>query len=183
MGDLSSQACQQQLVAQVAAERRVDARDKHAPPISLRPLVARQKLMAVLRAAGHRRLILIYAPSGFGKTTLAEQWRAELTNSGVAVGWLTVDDDDNTVVWFLVHLLETIRRVHPAVAASLGQVLEERGEEAVRDVLTSLIDEIDRDGTPVTLVIDDWQRVSDSQTADALRFLIGPWFGLTFRSS
>ena len=172
MGDLSSQARQQQLVAQVAAERRVDARDKYAPPISLRPLVARQKLMAVLRAAGRRRLILIYAPSGFGKTTLAEQWRAELTNSGVAVGWLTVDDDDNTVVWFLVHLLEAIRRVHPAVAASPGQVLEERGEEAVRDVLTSLIDEIDRDGTPVTLVIDDWQRVSHSQTADALGFLL-----------
>ena len=46
--------------------------------------------------------------SGFGKTTLAEQWRAELTNSGVAVGWLTVDDDDNDVVWFLVHVLEAI---------------------------------------------------------------------------
>jgi ATP/maltotriose-dependent transcriptional regulator MalT len=145
---------------------------KYCPPIALRSLVTRQKLMAVLRAAGRRRLILIYAPPGFGKTTLVEQWRAELTSSGVAVAWLTVDDDDNNVVWFLVHVLEAIRRVHPAVAASLGQLLEERGEEAVRDALTSLIDEIDEDGTPVTLVIDDWQRVSHSQTADALRFLI-----------
>jgi serine/threonine-protein kinase PknK len=128
--------------------------------------------MAVLRAVGRRRLIVIHAPTGFGKTTLAEQWRAELTGSGVAVAWLTVDDDANNVVWFLAHVLEAIRRVHPAVGALLGQVLEERGEEAVRYVLTSLIDEVDEFGTPVTLVIDDWQRVSHTQTTDALRFLI-----------
>lgn len=143
--------------------------DLHSP---VRSLVTRDTLMAVLRAAGRRRLILIHAPSGFGKTTLAEQWRAELAGSGVAVAWLTVDDDDNNVVWFLSHVLKAIRRAHPAIGPSLGRTLDERGEEAVRHVLTSLIDEIDRNGCPVTLVIDDWQRVSDGQTADALRFLI-----------
>ncbi|MGB9309058.1 MAG: AAA family ATPase [Mycobacterium sp.] len=186
MGDLYSQAIQQELVAQVAAELRVDGVEeigrgafapaapatKCCPPVAVRSLVTRQKLMGVLRAAGRRRLILIHAPSGFGKTTLVEQWRAELTSSGVSVAWLTVDDDDNNVVWFLAHVLEAIRRVHPAVAASLGQALEERGEEAVRYVLTSLIDAVEENGTPVTLVIDDWQRVSHSQTIDALRFLI-----------
>lgn len=162
MGDLSSQAPPAPAT-------------KFRPPVAARSLVTRHKLMAVLRAAGRRRLILIYAPSGFGKTTLVEQWRAELGNSGVAVAWLTVDDDDNNVVWFLAHVLEAIRRVHPAIAASatsLGQVLEDRGEQAVRYVLTSLIDEIDRNGTPVTLVIDDWQRVSHSATTEALRYLI-----------
>lgn len=148
---------------------------KFRPPVALRSLVTRHKLLAVLRAAGRRRLILIYAPSGFGKTTLVEQWRAELSTSGVAVAWLTVDDDDNNVVWFLGHVLEAIRRVHPAMeasAAALGQVLEERGEGAVRYVSTSLIDEIDQIGTPLTLVIDDWQRVSHSRTTEVLRFLI-----------
>ncbi|MGH3557626.1 MAG: TIR domain-containing protein [Mycobacterium sp.] len=145
---------------------------KYRPPGVLQSLVTRDRLMAILRAAGRRRLILIYAPSGYGKTTLTEQWRAELTSSGVAVGWLTVDDDDNNVVWFLAHVLEAIRRVRRAVAASLGQVLKQRGDEAVRYVLTSLIDEIDENGDPITLVIDDWQRVSDSPTIAALRFLI-----------
>jgi len=145
---------------------------KYRPPTTAQSLVTRERLMAVLRAAGRRRLILIYAPSGYGKTTLVAQWRAELASSGVAVGWLTIDDDDNNVVWFLAHVLEAIRRVRPAVAASLGQVLEQRGDQAARYVLTSLIDEIDENADPITLVIDDWQRVSDSQTTDALRFLI-----------
>ncbi len=145
---------------------------KYRPPAAIQSLVTRDRLMAILRAAGRRRLILIYAPSGYGKTTLVAQWRRELTSSGVAVAWLTVDDDDNNVVWFLAHLLEAIRRVHPGLAAPLGQILEQRGDEAARFVLTSLIDEIDEDGEPFTLVIDDWQRVSDTQTIDALRFLI-----------
>jgi len=145
---------------------------KYRPPAAIQSLLTRDRLMAILRAAGRRRLILIYAPSGYGKTTLAAQWRAELTSSGVAVAWLTVDDDDNNVVWFLAHVLEAIQRVRPALAASLGQVLEQLGQEATRYVLTSLVDEIDADADPITLVIDDWQRVSDSQTTAALRFLI-----------
>jgi len=145
---------------------------KYRPPAEGQSLLIRDRLMAILRAAGRRRLILIYAPSGYGKTTLVAQWRAELTSSGVAVAWLTVDDDDNNVVWFLAHVLEAIQRVRPDVGASLGQVLEQHGEEGARYVLSSLIDEIDSNADPITLVVDDWQRVSDSQTTDALRFLI-----------
>ena len=96
----------------------------------------------LFRAGGRRRVVLIHAPSGFGKSTLAAQWREELVRDGVAVAWLTIDDDDNNVVWFLAHLLESLRRVRPALAASLGQVLEEHGDDAGRYVLTTLIDEI-----------------------------------------
>ncbi|BBY00194.1 serine/threonine-protein kinase [Mycobacterium seoulense] len=145
---------------------------KYRPPASVQSLVPRDRLTALLRAAGRRRLILLYAPSGYGKTTLVAQWRAELTDYGVTVAWLTVDDDDNNVVWFLAHLLAAIRRVRPTLAEPLEQLLEQRGDEATRYVLTSLIDAIDETGEPVTLVIDDWQRVSDAHSIDALRYLI-----------
>ncbi len=131
---------------------------KYRPPVGVQSLVTRDRLMAILRAAARRKLILIYAPSGYGKTTLVAQWRNELTSSGVAVAWLTVDDDDNNVVWFLAHLIEAIRRVRPAVAAPLGDVLEQRGDAASRYVLASLIDKFEEDAEPITLVIDDWQR-------------------------
>ena len=116
--------------------------------------------------------MLIHAPSGYGKSTLAAQWRDELTRDGVAVGWLTVDDDDNNVVWFIVHVLESLRRVRPELAASLCQVLEEHGDDAARYVLTSLIDEIHEKDDRIALVIDDWQRVTDAGTTAALGFLL-----------
>jgi ATP/maltotriose-dependent transcriptional regulator MalT len=145
---------------------------KYRPPVAARALLARDRLIEVLRAGGRRRLVLIHAPSGFGKSTLAAQWREELVHDGVAVGWLTIDDDDNNVVWFLVHLLESIRRVRPELAASLCEVLEERGDDAERYVLTSLIDEIHEKDDRIALVIDDWQRVSDTGTTAALGFLL-----------
>jgi serine/threonine-protein kinase PknK len=39
---------------------------------------------------------------------------------GVAVAWLTIDDDDNNVVWFLAHLLESLRRVRPSSGRVVG---------------------------------------------------------------
>ena len=93
-------------------------------------------------------------------------------HDGVAVGWLTIDEDDNNAVWFLVHLLESIRRVRPELAASLCQVLEEHGDDAGRYVLTSLIDEIHEKDDRIALVIDDWHRVSDAGTTAALGFLL-----------
>src|SRR5271167_3601136 len=145
---------------------------KYRPPVSTRSPVERGRLIDIVRTAGRRRLILIHAPSGYGKTTLAAQWRDELTRNDIAVGWLTVDDDDNNAVWFLVHLLESIRRVRPALAESLGQVLEEHGDDAGRYVLTSLIDEIHQRDDRIAVVIDDWHRVFDSQTSAALGFLL-----------
>jgi ATP/maltotriose-dependent transcriptional regulator MalT len=145
---------------------------KYRPPVPTRSLVARSRLLDVLRAGGRRRLVLIHAPSGFGKSTLAAQWREELSRDGVAVGWLTVDDDDNNVVWFLAHLLELVRRVRPALAASLSQALDEHGDDAARYVLTTLIDEIHDKDDRMAVVIDDWQRVSDAATTAALGFLL-----------
>jgi serine/threonine-protein kinase PknK len=145
---------------------------KYRPSVPTRSLVARSRLTDVLRAGGRRRLILIHAPSGFGKSTLAAQWREELSSDGVAVAWLTVDDDDNNEVWFLAHLLESIRRIRPALAESLAPVLEEHGDDACRYVLTSLIDEIHEKDDRIAVVIDDWHRVSDSQTSAALGFLL-----------
>ena len=145
---------------------------KYRPPVPTRSLVSRNRLIDLLRAGGRRRVVLIHAPSGFGKSTLAAQWREELVRDGVAVAWLTIDDDDNNVVWFLAHLLESLRRVRPALAASLGQVLEEHGDQAGRYVLTTLIDEIHDDADRIALVIDDWHRVSDPATTAALGFLL-----------
>src|SRR6201993_4913834 len=145
---------------------------KYRPPVPTRSLVARDRLIDVLRAGGRRRFVLIHAPSGFGKSTLAAQWREELSRDGVGVGWLTIDDDDNNVVWFLAHVLELIRRVRPALAASLGQVLDEHGDDAARYVLTTLIDEIHEKNDRMAVVIDDWQRVSDAATTAAVGFLL-----------
>lgn len=142
------------------------------PPALTRALVARERLLEALRHGCDRRLTVIHGPTGFGKTTLAAQWCAALVAESISVAWLTVDNDDDNVTWFLAHLIESIRAVHPTLARELGELLEEHADEAGRFVLTSLINDIDRRGAQLIVVIDDWHRVSDPATIAALRFLV-----------
>ena len=48
------------------------------------------------------------------------------------MAWLTIDNDDNNVVWFLAHLVDAVRSVWPTSGEGLRHELEGRGEEAER---------------------------------------------------
>jgi serine/threonine-protein kinase PknK len=142
------------------------------PPIPAKGPVVRQRLID-MRSGGRRpRLTVIHAPAGYGKSTLASQWQQALTADGVSAAWLTIDTDDNNVVWFLGHLIDALRRVRPELSHDLGQVLEEHGDRAQQYVLTSLINDIHARGEPVALILDDWHRVTDPSTIAALGYLL-----------
>jgi serine/threonine-protein kinase PknK len=158
--------------------RRIDtpppsALTKYRPPTATRSLVARARLIDTLRAGGrHRRLIVIHGPAGFGKSTLAAQWREVLVSEGVTAAWLTIDGDDNNLVWFLAHLIEAVRSAAPSLANELRQALEEHGTEAEHHVLASLINEIHETGTRIAIILDDWHRITDVATIEALAYLL-----------
>ncbi|MTE13482.1 serine/threonine-protein kinase [Nocardia aurantiaca] len=145
---------------------------RYRPPSSPRRPVQRERLLGRLRDGGARRLVLIHGPVGFGKSTLAAEWVNMLAAEGIRVAWLSVDSDDDNVVWFLSHVIEAIRYAHPGVAADLERLLEEHASDAARHVMTTLIDEIHRSGETVALVIDDWNRVTGPATIAALEFLL-----------
>jgi ATP/maltotriose-dependent transcriptional regulator MalT len=156
----------------VVAATPPSAATKFRPPIAARALVKRAKLIDRLWSAGRKRLIVIHAPAGFGKSTLATQWREHLISNDVSVAWLSIDSDDNNVTWFLEHLVESIQQARPDLATELRQALEDHGPEAERYVLTSLINEIHDTGERFAVVIDDWHRVTDPGTIGAIEFLL-----------
>ncbi|NLE80474.1 MAG: protein kinase [Rhodococcus sp.] len=148
------------------------AATKYRPPTPTHTLVPRTHVLELLRGGGRRRLTLIHAPPGFGKTTVAAQWRNMLIDEGVPVSWLSIDRDDDNVVWFLDHLVESIRCAAPSLARDLCQTLDDHGDEAERYVLTSLINEIHEQRLHLVVMIDDWHVVRDPATIGALRFLL-----------
>ncbi|MGM7648437.1 protein kinase domain-containing protein [Nocardia sp. JW2] len=145
---------------------------KYRPPTPARTALARQRLLERLRTSERTRLTTIHAPSGFGKTTLAAQWHDELLAHGAAVAWLTVDEDDDNVAWFLTHLVEAVRPSVPDLADDLDRLLEADADDPARAVLTGLVDGLHTRDRRVTLVLDDWQRASGAATVAAIRFLL-----------
>ncbi|KAA0024517.1 serine/threonine-protein kinase [Antrihabitans cavernicola] len=142
---------------------------KFRPPPPTRVQLPRTRLLDQLRAGRARRLTLIHAPAGFGKSSLAAQWREVLTGDDVSVGWLSIDSDDNNVVWFLTHLVDAITRVRPDIGSDLTRTLEEGGEQYV---LGALIEQVHVSGRPVAIVVDDWHRITDDGVVHAMEYLL-----------
>lgn len=145
---------------------------KFRTPLRPRAQVPRARLMEILRTGEGRRLVLIHAPAGYGKTTAATQWAEELMQTGVAVAWLTVDDDDNDLGRFLSNVTEALRRVNPVIVGDLAEVIEEHGAKAEQYVLTSLINEIHARHERMAIIIEDWHRVIDAAVISAMDLLL-----------
>ena len=76
--------------------------------------VLRPRLIERLNEGLHRRLTLVCAPAGFGKTTLLGEW---LATCGRPAAWLSLDEEDNDPARFLSYLVAAFR----TVAAGIGE--------------------------------------------------------------
>ena len=67
----------------------------------LRPnVVSRPRLLERLNEGLHRKLTLISAPAGFGKTTLVSEWVAFIARP---TAWLSLDEGENDPARFLAY--------------------------------------------------------------------------------
>ena len=71
-------------------------------------LVPRPRLIETLNAGLHRKLTLISAPAGFGKTTLLSEW---VVGCEHPVAWLSLDKGDNDHVRFLIHFASVLQEI------------------------------------------------------------------------
>jgi ATP/maltotriose-dependent transcriptional regulator MalT len=134
-------------------------------------MVERSRLLRLLRDAHQRRLAVIHAPAGYGKTTLALQWTERLAEAGVCVAWLELRPDDNSVGHLLGNLLEGLRRAIPTLAESfdrLAEALEQCAADSERFVRTALLDELAKFGDPVVVALDDWHLASASTVIELI---------------
>lgn len=142
------------------------------PPAFNRPTVPRRHILDRLGSGRRPKLVLIHAPAGYGKSTLAAQWGEILTRQGLTGAWLAIDSDDNNPIWFLAHLIEAIRRTMADLADELQQELEGHLEDTHQHVFNALIDRLHADNQTLVLVLDDWHRVDNVETKNALAYLL-----------
>lgn len=145
---------------------------KFQTPTYVGDLVERARLIEILRSGRSKRLTLIHAPAGFGKTTLAVQWERVLRRERFPVAWLSLDRDDNDALWFLARLLEAVHRTAPDLAPATYDVVEENNADAQRYVLSELVNRVANSGTDLTIVLDDWHLVDATDAASVLEYLL-----------
>ncbi|GER22932.1 helix-turn-helix transcriptional regulator [Zafaria cholistanensis] len=131
-----------------------------------RPRLVNQ--LASGRQAG-RRLTLVSAPAGFGKTALLSEWIAQTRrrHPEVRVAWLSLDESDNDPVRFLTYLAAALHRADAAIGREDPEV-----RLPVEATLTSLINDMARSAQPLILFLDDFQRIEDLTVVEAVVSLL-----------
>jgi len=83
--------------------------------------VLRLRLLERLNEGLHRKLTLISAPAGFGKTTLVSAWIASCQPS---VAWLSLDETDSDPTRFLTYLVAALQTLAPHIGAGVLRALQ-----------------------------------------------------------
>jgi len=137
-------------------------------------VVLRPRLIERLNEGLHRKLTLISAPAGFGKTTLLSEWvsSCERLEPKVRVAWLSLDEGDNDPIRFLTYLIAALQTIAANIGAGVLRVLQAPQPPLIESILTVLLNEITALPDNFVLVLDDYH-VIDSKPADnALAFLL-----------
>ncbi len=135
------------------------------PPRS--KVVLRPRLIERLNEGLQRKLILISAPAGFGKTTSVSSWLVECNQPAA---WLSLDAGDNDPTRFLTYLVAAIQTVTPHVGDGVLGMLQ--SSPPSDSILTILLNEIAAVGTPFALILDDYHVIDAQPIDDILSFML-----------
>ncbi len=137
--------------------------------------VIRPRLMDKLNAnlvgeAGFiRKLTLISAPVGYGKTTLTSQW---LQKNDIPFTWLSLEEEDNDPTRFLTYLIATLQKVDPNIGQSAQVMMQAPQPPPSEAFLTTLINDITATDHPFILVLDDYHLIHTLSIHQQIDFLL-----------
>ncbi|MGH3344972.1 MAG: LuxR C-terminal-related transcriptional regulator [Carbonactinosporaceae bacterium] len=138
--------------------------------------VRRHRLLARLVAGARRRLTVVTAPPGGGKTVLLSCWAGEERAGGRPVAWLSLDGSDNVPAEFWTRVVAALARAHPTRAAGcpLTAPPDPPGFSEVggRPFLTTLAGRVSRLEPPVVLILDDLHLLTNGALFAELDFLV-----------
>jgi len=137
-------------------------------------------LVERLDAGRHRKLTLVSAPAGFGKTTLVSEWvhhRRGQAETGPSVAWLSLDEGDNDTARFLTYAIAALRTIESGLGETAVSLLQSPQVAAApppfENIITLLINDLAVLPVQAVLVLDDYHVINSLEIHRALAFLLG----------
>lgn len=133
----------------------------------------RPRLLKLLETRVDRKITLVSAPAGYGKTTLLAQW-LHSEEANVSFVWVSLDRQDNDLVRLWRHIVKALGQVAPGeeFGADVLVALSVAGTELVETALPVLVNELDELSHQMVVVLDDYQFVTDNGCHVSVAFFI-----------
>jgi LuxR family maltose regulon positive regulatory protein len=132
-------------------------------------LVSRPRLIERLSLGIERKLTLISAPAGFGKTTLLAEW---LAASEPDAAWVSLDQSDNDPAFFWAYFITALQKIRFEVGERALSLLRSPQPPPIESVLTTLINEINVVEDGFALILDDYHVIDAQPIHSAITFLL-----------
>jgi LuxR family maltose regulon positive regulatory protein len=134
---------------------------KFAPPVRTSQQVPRAALLRQLDdKVTSRRLTLIHAPPGYGKTSLLAQWQRTMRERSFEAVWLTLEEEESDALQFAYSLMACITG---------GRVDE---NTPLRTVMSAIVNRFVREAGDAIVILDDFQRAESPEVCGFLRTLM-----------
>jgi LuxR family transcriptional regulator, maltose regulon positive regulatory protein len=132
-------------------------------------LVSRPHLIERLNTGQGKKLTLIAAPAGFGKTTLLSEW---IPYSPHCVTWLSLDEGDNSPARFWMYFVAALQTISPELGRGAQTLLPSLQQHDIKSIITGLINEINAFGDSFVHVFDDYHLIDSTEIDHELAYLI-----------
>ena len=153
-------------------------RTKFLVPRPRPELLPRPRLLEWLDSNADKRLTLLSAPAGYGKTTQLADF---INASSLHFAWYTLDAQDSDPTVFLTNLIESLRnmkRAPESLTRAIGQTAQSLLDSAEASispqrVLTVLVNELMEEiETPWLVVLEDYHYVTSPVVHQLVDFLL-----------
>jgi LuxR family maltose regulon positive regulatory protein len=131
--------------------------------------VRRPRLEKRLKQGLDRRLTLVSAPAGFGKSSLVA---SALSESDHHAAWLSLDEGDNDPVRFWAYFIAAIQAVEQDVGDDAKQIITSPQLRRTDPAIISLLNEISELTDDLILVLDDYHVIETEQVHEDLSYLL-----------
>jgi LuxR family maltose regulon positive regulatory protein len=132
-------------------------------------LVRRQNLIERLDKGCTKKLSLISAPAGFGKTTLLSEW---ISKAQMPVSWISLDKEDNDDVRFIYYFIFALKSIRENFGKFVLPVLQAPQAPPIESILPVLLSEISDITCEFALVLDDYHSIEDVTIQHLMNFML-----------
>lgn len=139
------------------------------PPLN-QNMVVRSDLIKKLDSGLKKKLTLVSAPAGFGKTTLVLSWLAE---NHLPVSWISLDKQDDNPARFLTYLFTSIAKYKPGLLKYLENAMNSKELDSDYTVtLDYLLLELTSKPPFIVIVLDDYHLIRHPLIHEMMSYLI-----------
>ncbi len=131
--------------------------------------IPRPRLLEMLDESLARKLTLVAAPPGYGKSTLISIWIEERQHP---TAWLSLDPQDNDGLLFIRYLIAALNTIHPAIGQVSLALLKSTEKSTSTSILTALLNDLSQLDQPTMVVLDDYHLIENQQIHDYVTFLL-----------